>query len=269
MGIYFGSNFNREPFQYDSVGNHWQQESVTRAQGYQLYHYLQTEEGCGVVSVKGKEILLSAGQGILLAPFVPHSYHAKREGWSTRFATFSGTLEPQLKGMIGSQDYLLIDAKKGAEIAAVIGQAVGEFENASGNSRQLSLSCYQMLLLLYVEDFSHVNVEMRPAWEKYVQPVVTAIETRYMEKLGAEQLAASVYVSPQYLSRLFIRFFKCSVYEYLTNYRINKAKEFLMVRGRKIQDIAHDVGYTDASHFIVMFKKFTGMPPAEFRKLYM
>lgn len=42
-----------------------------------------------------------------------------------------------------------------------------------------------------------------------------------------------------------------------------------MVRGRKIQDIAHDVGYTDASHFIVMFKKFTGMPPAEFRKLYM
>ena len=112
MGIYFGSNFNREPFQYDSVGNHWQQESVTRAQGYQLYHYLQTEEGCGVVSVKGKEILLSAGQGILLAPFVPHSYHAKREGWTTCFATFSGTLEPQLKGMIGSQDYLLIDAKR-------------------------------------------------------------------------------------------------------------------------------------------------------------
>ena len=88
MGIYFGSNFNREPFQYDSGGNHWQQESVTRAQGYQLYHYLQTEEGCGVVSVKGKEILLSAGQGILLAPFVPHSYHAKREGWTTCFATF-------------------------------------------------------------------------------------------------------------------------------------------------------------------------------------
>lgn len=29
MPIYFGSNFAREPFQFDSVGNDWEQESVT------------------------------------------------------------------------------------------------------------------------------------------------------------------------------------------------------------------------------------------------
>ena len=34
----------------------------------------------------------------------------------------------------------------------------------------------------------------------------------------------------------------------------------------KIQEIAHDVGYTDSSHFIVMFKKLTGMTPAQFRR---
>ena len=50
MGIYFGSNFNREPFQYDSVGNHWQQESVTRAQGYQpvSYTHLRAHETGGI-----------------------------------------------------------------------------------------------------------------------------------------------------------------------------------------------------------------------------
>lgn len=37
---------------------------------------------------------------------------------------------------------------------------------------------------------------------------------------------------------------------------------------RKVQDIASDVGDSDASHFIVMFKKLTGMTPAQFRKLY-
>ena len=37
---------------------------------------------------------------------------------------------------------------------------------------------------------------------------------------------------------------------------------------RKVQDIASDVGYSDASHFIVMFKKLTGMTPAQFRKLH-
>ena len=39
MPIYFGSNFAREPFQFDSVGNDWEQESVTRPEGYPLYHY--------------------------------------------------------------------------------------------------------------------------------------------------------------------------------------------------------------------------------------
>ena len=90
-----------------------------------------------------------------------------------------------------------------------------------------------------------------------------------MEQLSADQLAKSVYVSPQYLSRLFSRYLNCSVYEYLTNYRINKAKELLLLeRDRKIQDISHDVGYTDASHFIVMFRKLTGMTPVEFRRLH-
>ena len=67
--------------------------------------------------------------------------------------------------------------------------------------------------------------------------------------------------------RLFVRYLGCSVYEYLTNYRITKAKELLLMRrDRKIQEIAHDVGYTDSSHFIVMFKKLTGMTPAQFRR---
>ena len=58
MGIYFGNHFGREPFQFDSVGNHWEQESVARPDGYPRYHYLQTESGCGIVSVKGEDILL-------------------------------------------------------------------------------------------------------------------------------------------------------------------------------------------------------------------
>ena len=81
--------------------------------------------------------------------------------------------------------------------------------------------------------------------------------------------ADGVFVSQQYLSRVFTEFMNCSVYEYLTNYRINKAKELLLINSRrKVQDIASDVGYSDASHFIVMFRKLTGMTPAQFRKLH-
>ena len=90
MPIYVGSNCAREPFQFESVGNDWEQESVTRPEGYELDHYLQTKEGVGEVTVYSRNqacsynilsnshtIVLQKGQGILIAPNVPHSYHDK------------------------------------------------------------------------------------------------------------------------------------------------------------------------------------------------
>ena len=59
MPIYFGSNFAREPFQFDSVGNDWEQESVTRPEGYPLYHYLQTKEGVGEVTIYSRNQVAS------------------------------------------------------------------------------------------------------------------------------------------------------------------------------------------------------------------
>ena len=76
MPIYFSNTLNREPFQFDSVGNHWMQESLHRPQGYPQYHYLQTEQGCGILTIDGNELLLPEGHGILITPHVPHAYLA-------------------------------------------------------------------------------------------------------------------------------------------------------------------------------------------------
>lgn len=93
MPIYFSNTLNREPFQFDSVGNHWMQESLHRPQGYPQYHYLQTEQGCGILTIDGNELLLPEGHGILITPHVPHAYRTADQGaWMTCFATFGGTL---------------------------------------------------------------------------------------------------------------------------------------------------------------------------------
>ena len=139
------------------------------------------------------------------------------------------------------------------------------FETEPNNLHQLSCDCYS-LLLHFSGGFVNSNTSDLP-WEKYVHPVLKLIEEHYMDDLTAEKLCREVYVSPQYLSRLFVRYLGCSVYEYLTSYRITRAKELLLThRDRKIQEIGLDVGYPDASHFIVMFRKFTGMTPSQFRK---
>lgn len=266
MAIYFSNTLSKEPFQFDSVGNHWLQEALSRPQGYPIYHYLQTEEGCGIFTIDGKEYFLPEDHGILITPHVPHAYRAAdTSAWITCFATFGGTMEAHLPQILGNNRIIFTEKENALEIKAVIDRAVARFKTAPVNTHQLSCDCYA-LLLQFSNGFFHANTS-DPLWEKYVEPVLRMIETHYMEDLTAEKLCRQVYVSPQYLSRLFVRYLGCSVYEYLTNYRITKAKELLLMRrDRKIQEIAHDVGYKDSSHFIVMFKKLTGMTPAQFRR---
>ncbi len=110
MPIYFSNTLNREPFQFDSVGNHWMQESLHRPQGYPQYHYLQTEQGCGILTIDGNELRLPEGHGILITPHVPHAYRTADQGaWMTCFATFGGTLEAQLSQIFGNERILFTE----------------------------------------------------------------------------------------------------------------------------------------------------------------
>ena len=157
MPIYFSNTLNREPFQFDSVGNHWMQESLHRPQGYPQYHYLQTEQGCGILTIDGNELLLPEGHGILITPHVPHAYRTADQGaWMTCFATFGGTLEAQLSQIFGNERILFTEKETALEIRDQIDKAVTHFETEPNNLRQLSCDCYA-LLLQFSNGFFHAN----------------------------------------------------------------------------------------------------------------
>lgn len=266
MPIYFNSAPVDFPFQFDSIGNNWDQESTMRPDGFPVYHYLQTQEGSGILTINGQHYTIGENQGVLLAPGIPHAYRSVSGKWITLFATFSGSLSPYFSALFGSSHLLFFENEKAATIRKLIDQAVLHHQETPVNPQLLSQECYQVILQF--TGGLQVNPSKQPAWEKYIRPVLASIHTRYMEDLTADALSREVFVTPQYLSRLFSRYLGCSVYEYLTKFRLSKAKELLVShRGRKIQDIAQDVGYTDASHFVLMFRKMTGMTPSEFRKI--
>ena len=54
--------------------------------------------------------------------------------------------------------------------------------------------------------------------------------------------------------------------EYLTNLRMNKAKELLRTTQMRSSDVAYAVGYNDPHYFSYLFKKHTGMTPRDYRK---
>jgi len=268
MGIYFRSMPAKEPFFFDSVGNNWDQERVVRPNGHPLYHYLQTEKGKGRIEIQGKTYYLESGEGVLIAPSVSHSYVRETEEWTTLFATVTGTLESSISTILGNKKIIFVKKEQGVMIEQLLREVVRECEKNPLGGKQFSVACYSFLMN-FVDGVYGNELTNHPLYCQYIEPVIKQIETNYSSKLTVSSLGNSVYITQQYLSRLFKRFMGCSVYDYILSFRISKAKELLTQSSQmEIRNIAYQVGFDDASHFIVMFKKQVGMTPSEFRLLH-
>ncbi|MGG1518107.1 response regulator [Paenibacillus oryzisoli] len=102
-----------------------------------------------------------------------------------------------------------------------------------------------------------------------VERVRAVIDERYAESgLTAADIGKAVYLTPTYVSLLFKQETGQTINEYLTQVRVERAKELLRDPYHKFYDICHAIGYTDPSYFTKLFKKATGMTPSAYRDNY-
>ena len=84
-------------------------------------------------------------------------------------------------------------------------------------------------------------------------------------ELSLNDVAAQANLSASHFSAVFSQVTCQTFKEYLTEIRINKAKELLRMTTLRSADIAFQVGYNDPHYFSSVFKKNTGLSPIEFR----
>ncbi len=92
------------------------------------------------------------------------------------------------------------------------------------------------------------------------------IAKSYHKDITVEDLARVVNLSQPYVCALFKKQTGETLVEYITSYRIERAKKLLQRKELRIVDIAHMVGYKNPSYFNMIFKKHTQMTPREMRK---
>ena len=92
------------------------------------------------------------------------------------------------------------------------------------------------------------------------------ISEHLTEELTVSNIAVSLYITPNYFSRLFKRVTKEGCNEYIVRKRIEKAKSLLDTTSLKIGEIALMVGYRDTNYFSLAFKKHTGKSPTKYRE---
>ncbi|MFH1759647.1 MAG: helix-turn-helix transcriptional regulator [bacterium] len=91
-------------------------------------------------------------------------------------------------------------------------------------------------------------------------------ENYHIYDLSRKQVAAHLLISERYLAKLFKQIKNENVTNYINALRVEKSRDLLIKTDKKIIDIAMEVGFTDSSYFIKIFRIKEGLTPGEYRK---
>lgn len=133
--------------------------------------------------------------------------------------------------------------------------------------RSTHLSKIESLLLRLTDELAGI-LEREQESPKYVlQKVKQYIHNHYSEDLSLDILAKEVYLTPRYLSALFIEETGCGINRYIKRVRMEKAQELLLNTNLKVNDICQKVGYSNLSYFCKSFAEEFGTTPNNFRHM--
>jgi AraC-like DNA-binding protein len=91
------------------------------------------------------------------------------------------------------------------------------------------------------------------------------IDDNYSSPIDLEKLSDEACFSKYHFLRVFKRIYNKTPYQYLSERRIDKAKEKLRDGRTTVSEICGEVGFESATSFSLKFKEYTGETPALFR----
>ncbi|MBB6731626.1 AraC family transcriptional regulator [Cohnella zeiphila] len=260
------------PLFLETIGTTEEASKMVRPEGYPFYHWLQTVAGEGLFSVNGRAFALPANTGVLLQPGVPHSYESVGGGWDTAYLTFGGPAVPDILLPLGMLEPNPIRWEPGDDspLARFIEDMMDRLEASDdlfGFNASADVYRFLMTLRQYGQ-FDNRSAIIRSS-EK-LRPLLDWMESNYADPdVDLERMRKVLEMPPSTLNVLFRHTFGFSPYAYLIQLRLRKSKELLIgLPDETIKTIAERVGFRDASHFVATFRRKTGLPPEQFRKLY-
>ena len=109
------------------------------------------------------------------------------------------------------------------------------------------------------------NLKYKQNHESAIEYVMEYIDKNLDQELSRSVLAKKVYLSEDYVSKLFKAKTGMSLPNYIAMKRIEKAKEYLRHSNLTVSKIALEVGYNNFSYFSKTFRDIAGMTPNEYR----
>ena len=157
-------------------------------------------------------------------------------------------------------------ARRGPRTGAFLLQTLNELQmqpTEQDTARLVILS-----LLSHCRDLLGSDIHTDSRSRALFEAVRRFIDENHASALTRDSVAGAFYISPNYLSHLFQKTGNVGFNEYLTQTRLEHARQLLKGYDLKIKDIAARCGFTDSNYFCRLFRKHTERSPSEYRRQY-
>lgn len=129
---------------------------------------------------------------------------------------------------------------------------------------QEQVTFQEILKQLHGDHQPKVNANVLQIAEK----TANYLQQHFHQALSYEQLSEDLNFHAAYITRCMKQVYGCTPQEYLTKYRIEQSKIFLLNTDKSVGEIAEKVGFSTTSYFTKTFSKLLKISPLKFRNQF-
>ncbi|MCZ8518545.1 MULTISPECIES: helix-turn-helix transcriptional regulator [Paenibacillus] len=250
--------------------------SMPRPHSHEFYELYYLFHGERVYFINGKVYTARKGDLVVV---VPNDLHSTA---SSAVAEFERMLVHYSPGFLGEEGpklmelppfrtstLLSIPMKEQPEVEHLLLQLHAECRDQP----PLYETCVRHLLgelLVRLHRRGTLELEQEPAASMHpmhqkVTEIASYIHEHYRDELTLGGVAKQFFISPAYLSRVFLKLTGFHFSEYIRVVRIREAQKLLRSTRDKVQWISEQVGFEHISHFNKTFKRISGLSPLQYR----
>ena len=230
-----------------------------------IIHYIL--KGKGIFKTEEASYELSAGQGFLIEPGKQTFYQASQaDPWVYLWIGFDGSRAADyLSGMGLGEKRPIFSSSCGLRLHQLLNRMLEHNTYAAADQFMLESLLFAFFSALS-EDLDVMSPTDSSGGSLYVRKAAEFIQTNYFTPIRVSDVAKYVCVNRSYLYTLFQKELGMSPQEYLSNCRLTRAAELLLITDLSVESIAFSCGYSDPLVFSKAFKAKNGTPPSRFRR---
>jgi len=92
------------------------------------------------------------------------------------------------------------------------------------------------------------------------------IDENYHKSIDLDEISQQAFLSRFHFHRLFTKIYRRTPHQYLTQKRLDKAKD-LLSQNKPVTEVCNEVGFGSIGSFSVLFKKEIGFAPTYYRNM--